>query len=124
MLVEVDELHIDWIRNYSLDVIDGGSDAWFARLGPGGEACCRWSMMLGVERVRHHPLDSRGARWVNLHRRDILSELCADNLVCTIAIGDQVHQSSGGADVMIAKLSSQRCMVRRRPLVQVVWERI
>ena len=86
----------------SLDVIDGGSDAWFARLGPGGEA--RWSMMLGskgfdtIHSITEAP---DGSIY-------IAGTFCQNyNLVCTIAIGDQVHQSNGGADLMIAKLSSQ-----------------
>ena len=86
----------------SLPVVDDGSDAWFARIGPGGEAL--WSMIIGspgfdtIHSITEAP---DGSIY-------IAGTFCQNyNLLCTISVGDTTHQSNGGADVMIAKLSAQ-----------------
>ena len=85
----------------SLPVVDDGGDAWFARLGPGGEAV--WSFMIGskgFDTIHSIAESPDGSIYV-------AGTFCQNtNLLCKINIGDQEHQSNGGADVMIAKLSS------------------
>ena len=86
----------------SLPVVDDGSDAWFARIGPGGEAL--WSMIIGspgfdtIHSISEAP---DGSIYV-------AGTFCQNyNLLCSIVIGGQTHQSEGGADVMIIKFSSE-----------------
>ena len=86
----------------SLPAVNDNGDAWFARIGPGGEA--QWSMLIGSEGFDtiHSIAESPdGSIYV-------AGTFCQDyNLLCRITIGDTMHQSKGGADVMIAKLSPQ-----------------
>ena len=86
----------------SLPVVDDGSDAWFARIGPGGEAL--WSMIIGskgfdtIHSISEAP---DGSIYV-------AGTFCQNyNLLCSISIGDNTHQSNGVSDVMIIKLSAQ-----------------
>lgn len=85
----------------SLSAVDEGGDAWIARLGPGGEAV--WSLMIGSEGFDTiHSIDESpdGSIFVS-------GSFCQwTTLLCQISIGDQLHQSKGGADVMVVKISS------------------
>jgi len=85
----------------SLPAVDEGGDAWIARLGQGGEAV--WSFMIGskgFDTIHSIAESPDGSIYIT-------GTFCQGvSLLCKIPIGDQLHQSKGGADVMLAKLSS------------------